>query len=130
MRALALVLALAAAAPATAQDRSSGEFLFLTFCTTCHGEDGRGGGPTAQVLTVAPADLTGLAADNGGEFPAARTIDRIEGKDRLIAHGDPMPIYAPVFEGAESVVISTPGREIQTNAVVADLLAYIESIQN
>lgn len=128
MRILAVIAALAAA-PAMAQDKSSGEFLFLTFCSTCHGEDARGDGPTAQVLTVKPADLTGLTAGNGGTFPTARVIDRIEGGDRLVAHGDPMPVYAGVFDGAESVVIATPGREIQTNAVVADLVAYLESIQ-
>lgn len=126
----ALVAAVAIGQPAAAQDAASGSFLFFTFCTTCHGEDGRGDGPTAAVLTVRPTDLTALAAAEGGVFPTGRVIDRIEGTDPLIAHGTPMPIYAEVFRGDASVVVSTPDREIQTTAVVADLVAYLESIQD
>lgn len=126
-----LVLALAALAPlgAAAQDAASGEFLYFTFCSTCHGEAGKGDGPTAQVLTVQPSDLTALSAGNSGSFPLARVISRIEGEDIIVAHGSPMPLYARIFDGAEAALAVTDTGEVATNVVVLDLVAWLETIQ-
>jgi mono/diheme cytochrome c family protein len=120
---------LCAALPAMAQDKSSGEFLFFTFCSTCHGEAGKGDGPTAPALTIRPADLTGLTARNQGVFPIAKVIRRIEGTDPLMAHGGPMPLYGKVFDGAEPALVMTSEGEIATNVVVLDLIAWLEQIQ-
>ena len=131
LRAPLVALALAALAPlgAAAQDAASGEFLYFTFCSTCHGEVGKGDGPTAQVLTVRPADLTALASGNSGSFPVARVISRIEGEDLVLAHGSPMPLYARIFDGAEAALAVTDAGEIATNVVVMDLVAWLETIQ-
>ncbi len=34
-----------------------GEFLFMTDCAPCHGDNGRGKGPVAHLLRTPPADL-------------------------------------------------------------------------
>lgn len=39
-------------------DRVSGQAIFNANCATCHGQDGRGGGPAAVGLEPPPADLT------------------------------------------------------------------------
>jgi len=36
---------------------ASGETIFVTHCAVCHGESGRGDGPTAASLAMKPADL-------------------------------------------------------------------------
>jgi len=117
------------AAPAPAQDRFSGEFTYFSFCSGCHGAEGEGDGPTAQVLTVTPPDLRQLSAAAGGTFPAVRVIARIEGTDPLASHGGPMPLYGGIFEGAENAMAETEGGMVETTTVVLDLLAFLESIQ-
>jgi mono/diheme cytochrome c family protein len=40
---------------------SQGKHLFLHYCATCHGDDGRGDGQNASNLTPPPSDLTASA---------------------------------------------------------------------
>lgn len=42
------------------QSQRHGEELFGRFCVVCHGQDGRGDGPTAKSLDPAPADFLDL----------------------------------------------------------------------
>ncbi len=46
--------------------------LFNAHCADSHGSDGKGIGPTSPSLKTKPADLTALAKNTGGKFPAAR----------------------------------------------------------
>jgi mono/diheme cytochrome c family protein len=48
----------------------SGSDLFYNNCASCHGTDGKGNGPLGQVLTIRPANLTIIAKNTGGKFPA------------------------------------------------------------
>lgn len=83
------------ALPAAAQDGSRlGRIEFNAYCAQCHGASGKGDGIIAHLLTVAPADLTGLQRDNGGVFPFARIYDTIESGGAIGAHGTPeMPAW-------------------------------------
>ena len=101
------LLVTALASPVQAQDTTAGQALYGRFCATCHGPDGRGNGPTAAVISASPADLTQLASGNGGVFPTERVAARIDGRDTVIAHGSPMPIYGAFFDGAARVQIDT-----------------------
>ena len=49
---------------------ASGESEFRHYCSPCHGLRGTGNGPVAQTLKKKPADLTSLAKNDGGVFPA------------------------------------------------------------
>lgn len=72
----------------------SGAELFRTFCASCHGAQARGDGPVAEVLRTPPADLTTIAARNGGVFPRDRVRERIDGQQQIGAHGTrEMPIW-------------------------------------
>jgi mono/diheme cytochrome c family protein len=46
----------------------AGKDLYKAYCLQCHGTDGKGDGPRAESLTTKPADLTQIAARNGGKF--------------------------------------------------------------
>jgi mono/diheme cytochrome c family protein len=73
--------------------------MFQTYCAVCHGKDGKGGGPAASALTKAPADLTRIAARNGGTFPEVRVKRYIEGADEVAAHGTrDMPMWGDLFK--------------------------------
>lgn len=111
-----------------AQDALTGRALFLHYCATCHGEAAEGNGPMAPVLLVQPKDLTALAAENGGAFPAERVVARIDGRDALVSHGSSMPVYAEVMAG-ELVEMEIGGATLTISRRIADLVAYLMEIQ-
>lgn len=115
------------AAPALAQDATEGEQLYRHHCATCHGIEATGHGPMAGVLVISPADLTTLSED--GELPVARIVRRIDGRDPLVSHGSPMPVYGPYFEGRDTAIKSETGQPILTSQPIVDLLAYIATLQ-
>ena len=91
-----LLLALALAAPVAAP---SGETLFRTHCSSCHGADAKGDGPLAQHLRFQPPDLTRLASRNGGKFPGETVSRIIDGRRAVKGHGGPeMPIWGDAFK--------------------------------
>ncbi len=114
---------------ALAQDVERGGEYYRTNCATCHGIEATGQGPMAGVLVIKPADLTRLAADNGGVFPLRRVIRRIDGRDPLVSHGSPMPIFGQFFEGRDVVLKAPDGQPIITSEPIADLVAYLETLQ-
>ena len=116
--------------PALAQDASTGAVLFADFCAVCHGEAGRGDGPMAEALTVAPADLTALRGQ--GDFPLLDVARQIDGRRPLLAHGGEMPVYGPWFEGdGADVAMSGPGGQpVMLSRPIADLIAYLMEIQS
>ncbi len=110
-------------------DAAAGAEIFLDLCATCHGVDAKGFGPTAPALVVQPTNLTLLAAGNGGVLPTFRVVARIDGRDPLVAHGSPMPVYGDFFEGKAVALPDTSGQPIMTSQPVADLLAWLEGVQ-
>ena len=114
---------------AIASDAEEGKALFMNHCATCHGIEASGHGPMAGVLVIKPSDLTILSASNGGVFPTARVAFRIDGRDPLVSHGSPMPVYGPFFEGEDMAIKAPSGQPILTSKPIADLLAYLESLQ-
>ncbi|GHF55810.1 c-type cytochrome [Seohaeicola zhoushanensis] len=125
----AVCMVVATALSASAQDAKLGEELFLSHCATCHGLDADGKGPMAGVLTIKPVDLTRLTATNNGTFPTARVVARIDGRDPLVSHGSPMPVYGYFFEGNDTALKTPAGQPILTSKPIVDLVAYIESLQ-
>lgn len=116
--------------PALAQDADIGRAHYHTHCATCHGLEGRGDGPMAGVLMIKPVDLTELTVANGGTFPLERVIKRIDGRDPLVSHGSPMPVYGDYFEGNYDIPMKAPtGQPILTSQPVVDLVAYLREIQ-
>ena len=110
-------------------DADEGRALYMEYCVTCHGAAGDGAGPMTGVLTVKPADLTALAAqDPDGRFPRARVVRRIDGRDPLVSHGSPMPVYGFFFEGRDVALRTASGQPIMTSQPVADLVAFLEKL--
>ena len=98
---VSVALAVLVAAPRMARGGESEDAdraLFLKYCAACHGADGKGGGVVGPALANRPPDLTRLARDAGGEFPLARVLRAIDGRDVIRAHGSAdMPVWGEVF---------------------------------
>jgi mono/diheme cytochrome c family protein len=77
---------LVSAQSATSQRVDFGQQEFQARCASCHGRDGKGNGPIADLLRKSPPDLTALSRANGGIFPMSRVYDSIVGDD-VRAHG-------------------------------------------
>ena len=131
MRSVLIFAALLASTPLSvlAQDAGRGKEIYLRHCATCHGLDATGNGPMRPVLTVQPADLTGLTTASDGKFPLFRVVQRIDGRDPLVSHGSPMPVYGDFFEGESASLKTDEGQPILTSVPVADLVAYIRALQ-
>lgn len=123
---LSLLLGLAAGA-AGAENVEKGEELYLKHCATCHGIDATGQGPMAGVLVIKPVDLTRLEQD--GVFPAERIAKRIDGRDALVSHGSPMPVYGHFFEGEDVSIKTHTGQPLLTSQPIVDLMAYLRTLQ-
>ena len=118
------------ATSAVAMADAPGQTDYERYCASCHGLEGTGHGPMRAVLTLAPTDLTALSAGNGGAFPLERVVKRIDGRDPLVAHGSPMPVYGTFFDYGKGVTLDMPsGEKIMTTQPVADLVAYIKGLQ-
>lgn len=128
----ALTMTLAAAAPPkdppanTTMQRArlmTGRELYLAYCASCHGLEGRGDGPAAEALRMRPTDLTELAQKYGGQFPSIRVQRLLGGFEGLPAHGGKrMPVWGPVF-------LPLSPAEGEAAALTGRLLKYLESIQ-
>jgi mono/diheme cytochrome c family protein len=102
-----------------------GRDLFEFYCASCHGRDGKGGGPAAAALKAPPADLTALARQNGGTFPRARVEAFVTGNEDqpAPAHGSrAMPVWGPIFKGLDPHDTANKRR-------IANIVDYIESLQ-
>ncbi len=118
---------LVASGRALAEEANStaGRFTYKTFCSTCHGPDGRGDGPSAKSMRVPPADLTGISSRSNGRFDrasVARAVDT-KGKCKGTGHED-MPRWGEVFAKVRGG--QTPA---QVQQMITDLVAWIETVQ-
>jgi hypothetical protein len=126
---LAVTAALVACIPAEPQPVARQDFQ--TFCTSCHGDAGRGDGPLAASLRPSPADLTTIAARNGGVFPTTRVMSVIDGYTRgLHARADPMPEFGALLDGRTVLYDDgLGGPPVPVPERLRNLAAYIERLQ-
>jgi mono/diheme cytochrome c family protein len=101
-------------------------------CGVCHGLDAKGDGVFGQVLKVAPPDLTLLAKNNRGVFPAERVSGVIDGRVEIASHG---PRDMPIWGGRYAIDAARRFREFPyaqetyIRARVLQLVEYLGRIQ-
>jgi mono/diheme cytochrome c family protein len=109
--------------PRLAIESMYGPDLFRMYCASCHGRDGKGGGPVAASLKVPPPDLTVLSRRQNGVFPKSEVETIITGPATVGPHGsDEMPVWGQIFRALDS-------SDTRANARIKNLVTYIESIQ-
>ena len=117
------------ATPLAAQDIEEGAEAFLNHCAACHGEDAMGNGPMASLLRLVPTNLTLLSERNGGEFPMARVIERIDGTMDVMAHGGPMPVFGLLLQGPSAATIAPDGRELVAPEEIVSVAEWLATVQ-
>jgi mono/diheme cytochrome c family protein len=127
--AVALLALPAAAGPlAAAQETDSvesGDYLYKTYCASCHGTRAQGDGPLAPSLRVRPSDLTRFAKKNAGKFDAEKVAKAIDGRADVRGHGSSdMPVWGDAFKRA-----SEGYSEKLVKARVDALAEYLEGLQ-
>lgn len=124
----ASALAIFAGSGALAQDLSAGERAFRESCAACHGISSRGNGELAPFLTILPSDLTTLARDNGGAYPALQIYRVIDGREVVNAHGArAMPIWGARF--STDAIYGPYTGETAIQARILELVYYLETLQ-
>lgn len=77
---------------------SNGRQMYMSYCASCHGLDGRGRGPMATSLKTPPADLTQLSSANNGKFPSEYVISVLQSGASAPGHGrTAMPVWSSIF---------------------------------
>jgi mono/diheme cytochrome c family protein len=98
--------------------------MFNSYCAVCHGKDGKGNGPAASAMKTPPTDLTLLAKNSGGKYPASHVAAVIKGQATTPSHGSQdMPVWGPLFSSISQ------GHEGQVQQRITNLVTYIEGLQ-
>jgi mono/diheme cytochrome c family protein len=110
--------------PITNAPPNSGKEMFNSYCAVCHGKDAKGTGPAATAMKTNPVDLTSLAKNSGGKYPASHVAAVIRGQAITASHGSQdMPIWGPLFSSISQ------GHEAQVQQRISNLVGYIETLQ-
>ncbi|MEN9760309.1 MAG: hypothetical protein RI906_135 [Pseudomonadota bacterium] len=128
-----LMSSVASAAFAQAMNIDQGRAEFMNNCSACHGESGTGDGHFRIFLNRKPADLTVLARENGGVFPAQRVFDSIDGRRTVAGHGQAgeMPVWGTsyVAQARHDPTVPPGSGEAFARARISLLIDYLNRIQ-
>lgn len=127
LAAAAMAGVVAACAPQVSP-QTSARNDFAALCVDCHGADGTGGGAASSGMDTKPADLTRVAARNGGEFPRLQVMGHIYGFTPGRS-ASPMPEFGDLLEGPTIPYDAGDGIKTPTPARLVALMEYVKSIQ-
>ena len=123
-----VIILLALGLTACVEEPIDGQTAYMDNCASCHGVDGKGDGPAARGLAVAPPDLTTITARNGGVFPTDQVMSTIDGLDRGAHFSAAMPEFGAGDLG-ETVIVEEQGLGTPVPMKLLVLTEYLESIQ-
>jgi mono/diheme cytochrome c family protein len=127
---LVAILLLSACLPNAEQaEPPSGAEDFVAYCAGCHGISGQGDGALAATLDRRPADLTGLAARNGGDFPTTRVMAKIWGYTGGQRGGAVMPNFGPLLDSDLVPYDGGDGIDTPTPARLVGIAEYLKTLQ-
>jgi len=106
---------------------NGGREMYLQYCASCHGRDGKGMGTVSRELKTKLPDLTTIAKRNRGAYPLDEVMATIDGRRIVRAHGDrDMPVWGERFQ---SEAKSTKYPELTTLLKAKIIAEYIGTIQ-
>ncbi len=118
------------ALPVKADDPHLGIIEYEISCLPCHGIDGRGSGPLAKSLAVAPADLTKIAKRHNGTFPVGEIAEIIDGRSAVASHGQRvMPVWGERYRATKETSESAEWIDKRVRAQISALVKYLATLQ-
>ena len=117
---------------AVAQEMEVGLKEYMQRCAACHGPQGRGDGPMADMMKVAPRDLTTLSRENDGIFPFLDVYRAIDGRRAIRAHGtSAMPLWGNYFTVEALAKDLPPGMSAEQIVMgrILSIVYYLQAIQ-
>ncbi len=100
---------------------TDGKEMYIKYCGSCHGAQGKGDGPAAPAMKVAPTNLTLLIKNNNGKFPEDRFREVVL-NGTMAAHGSAsMPVWGQIFASIDNDPAKTVLR-------VKTLSKYVETL--
>lgn len=110
--------------PIKQTNAASGKEMFAQYCASCHGAGGKGNGPAASSMKVAPADLTQLTKTHDGKYPADHLVAVLRFGSGPGAHGSKdMPVWGPLFKSLDKY------HESAVQQRITNLVEYVETLQ-
>jgi mono/diheme cytochrome c family protein len=112
---------------ASAAETDQGQKLYLQYCSSCHGRDGKANGPVAAYLKIKVPDLTQLKKKHKGVYPLDYVMSTIDGRRAVRAHGDrEMPVWGEVFRDE---VAKEKYKELTTLLTAKTIAEYVATLQ-
>ena len=103
-------LSMAGIGPAMAQNQEESKKIYVSYCSACHGEKGKGDGMAAQSLPVRPADHTNGAVMN--QLSDKFLLDVISKGGSAVGKSSFMPAWGSSFNEKQ----------------IRDIVAYLRTI--
>jgi mono/diheme cytochrome c family protein len=124
---LAFTVIFGLARAALASEATQGQQLYMQYCSSCHGKDGKGDGPVARQLKIKVPDLTVLKKNNKGIYPTHRVMSSMDGSRVVAGHGDPkMPVWGEVFRKESEEAKYTGLTALLKERAIAEYIATLQ----
>jgi mono/diheme cytochrome c family protein len=105
-------------------DPTSGKEMFTEYCAPCHGVDGKGNGPAASAMKMPPTDLTQLAKNHNGKYPANDVANVLAFGGGPGAHGSAdMPVWGPLLHSLDRF------HDTVVQQRISNIVSYVETLQ-
>jgi mono/diheme cytochrome c family protein len=112
--------------PVNKTPADSGKQMYVSYCASCHGVEGKGNGPVGLALRQPPADLSALSRNNGGKFPTQHVVAILQFGSQASAHGTAeMPVWGPVFDRMDGNAPQPALKSLR----ISNVVRYIETLQ-
>ena len=104
-----------------------GQKLYLQYCSSCHGIDGRGNGAVAPYLKLKVPDLSLLKKNHKGIYPLSDVMAAIDGSRAVRAHGDrQMPVWGEQFRKEAEKEKYTELTSLLKAKIIAEYVATLQ----
>ncbi len=103
-----------------------GRTTYRIYCRNCHGKEGVGDGPIAELLKIPPSNLTQITQEHDGVFPSEEIHTVIDGRSEVRGHGSrEMPIWGVAFQERNR----DTDQEDEVRERITDLVTFLATIQ-